>query len=59
VIYSPQILEFKKLDDFEDLSSDFPALRKLVSLLDLGSLCNLIGLNSPFFLNKLPSPDAL
>ena len=41
-----QIIEFKKLKDSEVLSSDFPGLRNLSSLIDLSSLCNLTGLNS-------------
>jgi hypothetical protein len=40
------VLKLKNLDDFEDLSSDFPGLRNLCSLIDLCSLCNLTGLNS-------------
>ena len=43
---SPQIIEFKNLEDSEVLSSDFPGLRNLSSLIDLSSLCNLTGLNS-------------
>jgi hypothetical protein len=37
---SPQIIEVKNLEDFEDLSSDFSGLR------NLDGLCNLTGLNS-------------
>jgi hypothetical protein len=44
---SSQIIEFKNLDDFKDLSSDFPGLRNLCSLIDLSGLCNITGLNSP------------
>ena len=43
---SPQIIEFKNLEDTEVLNSDFPGLRNLSSLIDLSSLCNLTGLNS-------------
>ena len=43
---SPQIIEFKNKDDSEVLSSDFPGLRNLSSLIDLSGLCKLIGLNS-------------
>ena len=43
---SRQTIEFKNLDDFEDLSSDFPALGNLFGLFDLSGLCNLTGLNS-------------
>ena len=59
---SPQIIEFKNLEDSEVLSSNFPGLRNLSSLIDLCSLCNLTGLNSllkPNFLIKLPDPDSL
>ena len=45
--FSPQIIKFKNLDDNEVLSSDFPGLRNLSSLIDLSRLCNLSGLNSP------------
>jgi hypothetical protein len=57
---SPQTIEFKNLDDFEGLSSDFPTLGNLFGLIDLGSLCNLTGLNSlksPISSKKLPDPD--
>ena len=43
---SPQIIEFKNKDDSEVLSSDFPGLRNLSSLIDLSGLCKLTGLNS-------------
>jgi hypothetical protein len=43
---SPQIFEFKNLKDSEVLSSDFPGLTNLSSLIDFSSLCNLTGLNS-------------
>ena len=43
---SPQIIEFKNLEDSEVHSSDFPGLRNLSSLIDLSGLCNLTGLNS-------------
>jgi hypothetical protein len=43
---TPQIFEFKNLEDSEVLSSDFPGLRNLSSLIDLTDLCNLTGLNS-------------
>jgi hypothetical protein len=33
-------------DDSEVLSSQFPGLRNLYSLIDLSSLCSLTGLNS-------------
>ena len=38
--------EFKNLDDKEVSISDFWVFRNLCSLIDLISLCNLIGLNS-------------
>ncbi len=41
---SPQIIEFKNLEDSEVLSSDFPGLRNLCSLYNLSSLYNLTGL---------------
>ena len=41
---SSQIIKFKNLDAFEDLSCDFPGLRSLCNLIDLGGLCNLTGL---------------
>ena len=44
--FSPQNIEFKNQDGFEVLDSDFPGLRNHCSLIDLISLCNLIGLNS-------------
>ena len=43
---SPHIMEFKNLEVSEILSSDFPGLRNLSSLIDLSGLCNLNGLNS-------------
>jgi hypothetical protein len=43
---TPQIIEFKNLEDSKVLSSDFPGLRNLSSLIDLSGLCNLTGLNS-------------
>jgi hypothetical protein len=43
---SPQIIEFKNLEDSEVQSSDFPGLRNLSGLIDFSSLCNLSGLNS-------------
>ena len=43
---SLQIIEFKNLKDSEALSSDFPGLRNLSSLIDLSGLSNLTGLNS-------------
>ena len=43
---SPQIIEFKNLEASEVLSSDFPGIRNLFSLIDLVNLCNLTGLNS-------------
>ena len=43
---SPQIIEFKNLEDSEVLSSDFPGLRNLSSLIDLSGLCKLTDLNS-------------
>ncbi len=43
---SPQIIEFKNLEDSEVLNSDFIGLRDLSSLIDLSNLCNLNGLNS-------------
>jgi hypothetical protein len=43
---SPHIIEFKNLEDSEVLSSDFPGIRNLFSLIDLSGLCNLSGLNS-------------
>ena len=43
---NPQIIEFKNLEVSKVLGSDFPGLRNLSSLIDLSSLCNLIGLNS-------------
>jgi hypothetical protein len=43
---SPQIIEFKNQEDSEVISSDFPGLRNLSSLIDLSGLCNLTGLNS-------------
>ena len=43
---SPQIIKLKNQEDSEVLSSDFPGLRNLSSLIDLSSLCNLTGLNS-------------
>ena len=45
--FCPQINEFENQDDSEVLSSDFLGLRNLWSLIDLSSLCNLTGLNSP------------
>ena len=53
---SKQINEFKIQDDSEVLSSDFLGHRNLCSLIDLSSLCNLIGLNnlySPISSKKL------
>jgi hypothetical protein len=44
---STQIIEFNILDDFEFLSSDFPGLENLPSLIYLNGLCNLTSLNSP------------
>jgi hypothetical protein len=43
---TPQIIEFKNLEDSEVHSSDFPGLRNLSSLIDLSGLCNLTGINS-------------
>ena len=43
---SPHIIEFKNKDNSEVLSSDFPGLRNLSSLIDLSGLCKLTGLNS-------------
>jgi hypothetical protein len=43
---NPQIIEIKNLEVSEVLSSDFPGLRNLSSLIDLSGLCNFIGLNS-------------
>ena len=43
---SPQIIEFKNLEDSEVHSRDFPGLRNLSGLIDLSGLCNLTGLNS-------------
>ena len=43
---SPEIIEFKNLEDSEVHSCDFPGLRNLSSLIDLNGLCNLTGLNS-------------
>ena len=43
---STQIIEFKTLDNSEVLSSVFPGLRNLFSLIDLSGLCNLTGINS-------------
>ena len=46
--------------DSEELSSDFSGPRYLISLIDLGSLRNLSGLNhfqNPFFLQKIPDLD--
>ena len=40
---SPEIIN---LEDSEVLCSDFQDLRNLSSLIDLGGLCNLTGLNS-------------
>ena len=40
------MIEFKNKDDSEVLSSDFPGLRNLSSLIDLSGLCKLTGLNS-------------
>jgi hypothetical protein len=45
--FCPQINEFENQNYFEVLSSDIPGLRNLCSLIDLSSLCNLTGLNSP------------
>jgi hypothetical protein len=43
---SPQIIEFKNLEDSEVLCSDFLGIRNLSSLIDLIDLSNLTGLNS-------------
>ena len=43
---SPQIIEFKNQEDSGVISSDFPGLKNLSSLIDLSGLCNLTGLNS-------------
>ena len=59
---SPQIIEFKNLEVSEDLSSDFPGLRNLSSLIDLSGLCKFTGLNSLYSLissKKPPDPDGL
>ena len=44
--FSPQIIEFKNQDDSEVLSSDFPGLRDLCSLIDLNSLYSPISLKN-------------
>ena len=43
---SPQINEFKNLEDSEVLISDFPGLRNLSILMDLNGLSDLTSLNS-------------